>query len=67
MTAKCRIAAIRLSQKIDRNPEYAEHIGVSIVNRRAENTGTRNVQNRENDFLLKKGKHYEYESRTVNC
>ena len=53
MTTKCRISAIRLSQKIDRNPEYAAHIGIRIVNGKADDTGAKNVQNREHDILLR--------------
>lgn len=66
MTAKHRIAAIRLSQKLDSNSEYAEYIGVRIVNGKAD-IGETIVQKIENNFLLKGNVDYEYERRTINC
>ena len=67
MTAKHRIAAIRLSQRLDNNPEYAEYIGVRIVNGKAADNGEMIVQNIERDFGLKGSVDYGCERRTVNC
>ena len=44
MTTKRRIATIRLSERLDRNPEYARKIGISVVNKKADTT-EEHVQN----------------------
>ena len=44
MTAKRRIATIRLSERLNRNPEYAKKIGVSVINRKTDTT-EEHVQN----------------------
>lgn len=44
MTAKRRIATIRLSEKLERNPEYAKKMGISVSNRKADTT-EEHVQN----------------------
>ena len=41
MTAKHRIAAIRLAEKLNRNPEYAKHLGICF-------SGTKNQNVSEN-------------------
>lgn len=46
MIVRNRIAAIRLSEKIERNPEYAKKIGVAIVNGKTENVKKDNNQDR---------------------
>lgn len=47
MTAKRRIATIRLSNKLERNSEYAKEIGVGVVNRKTEIAGKQVQNNRE--------------------
>ena len=37
LTVKNRIAAIRLANRLERNPEYAKMIGVSVVNGKVKN------------------------------
>lgn len=49
LTVRNRIAAIRLSNKLERNPEYANRIGVSVVNGKMENI-------EEHDMELKQRK-----------
>ena len=44
MTAKRRIAIIRLSDKLERNPEYAKKMGISVIKRKADTT-EEHVQN----------------------
>ena len=44
MTVRNRIAAIRLSNKLERNPEYANMIGVSVVNGKMENIEEHDVE-----------------------
>lgn len=44
MTAKRRIATIRLSEKLERNTEYAKKMGISVINRKADTT-EEHVQN----------------------
>lgn len=44
LTVRNRIAAIRLSNKLERNPEYANMIGVSVVNGKMENIEEYNVE-----------------------
>lgn len=42
MTVKERILAIRLSESIHRQPDYADHIGVSIVEHKDRNINCAN-------------------------
>lgn len=44
IVTRCRIVAIRLLKQINRNPEYAQHIGVSVVNGKTKNTEARYKQ-----------------------
>ena len=43
LTVRNRIAAIRLSNKLERNSEYAKMIGVSVVNGKMEKIEENNV------------------------
>ena len=45
MTVRERIIAIRLSEKINKNPEFSEHIGVSAKMERIEQKNTSRKQN----------------------
>ena len=47
MTVKNRIAAIRLAERINRNQEYANSIGVSIVNGKAEGTKSKEREDKK--------------------
>ena len=47
MTVKNRIAAIRLANRLERNPEYAKMIGVSVVNGKVENIEEHIENNKE--------------------
>ena len=53
MTVKNRIARIRLSEKIARNKEYAERIGIYIVNREMDSETKRNTKT-ETIIILKR-------------
>ena len=54
MTVKSRIVRIRLSEKISRNMEYAENIGIYIVNRETDTTDENAHENRGEEFSEKK-------------
>ena len=47
LTVKNRIAAIRLANRLERNPEYAKMIGVSVVNGKVENIEEHIESNKE--------------------
>lgn len=67
MTVKNRIAKIRLSEKINKNKEYAESIGVYAVNRRIDDR-KKNLNAKTNGeyYKLKDGEEYEYKRRTTD-
>lgn len=51
MTVKNRIVAIRLSEKLERNPEYANKLGISVINEKVDKEHMR--CNRENNHIDK--------------
>lgn len=53
VTVKNRIVAIRLSGKLDRNPEYAKKLGISVENGKTEKLKEHVQSNRENDYYDK--------------
>ncbi len=53
MTAKNRIVAIRLSNRLERNPEYAKMLGISVINGKVDNEKERVHNNRKNDCINK--------------
>ena len=65
MNVRGRIAAIRLSEKISKNPEYAEQIGVYVVNGIPETIQYELCKDREKIFLKKEGKEYDNKSRGI--
>lgn len=62
MSVKERIVAIRLAERIARNREYADEIGVFVMNSKAEDNSD------EQEMSLMKGKdgYYGSKSRTAN-
>ena len=50
MTAKERVLMIRLSEKINKNPEYAKLLGISIIN-----VKTKSISHSANQALQVKG------------
>lgn len=55
ITVKNRIVAIRLSDRLERNPEYAKILGVSVINRKADSEKEQVHNNKENN-CIKKGR-----------
>lgn len=55
MTVLNRIATIRLSEKLERNPKYAEDLGISIVNRKTE-MPKENILNQKLNENINKGR-----------
>ena len=49
MSVKGRIAAIRLAEKVERNREYAERIGVFVKVGKGVESGERNVTRKKYD------------------
>lgn len=47
LTVKNRIAAIRLANRLERNPEYAKMIGLSVVNGKVKNIEEHIESNKE--------------------
>lgn len=54
VNVKERIVAIRLSEKIERNPEYSTLIGLSVIN--GETRENEKLQIREEEINIRKGK-----------
>jgi len=50
MIVKRRIATIRLSERLNRNPEYANKMGISVINRKTDTTEEHVQSNRKNSF-----------------
>lgn len=51
MTVKNRIVAIRLSEKLERNPEYANRLGISVINEKVDKGHIQS--NRKNNHIDK--------------
>lgn len=64
LTAKERVLIIRLSEKINKNPEYAEQLGVSVINVKTDNTSKCIKQ----PFEVKKLRGKTYGNKSIcNC